>query len=127
MPGEENGVADALNRLDKLLSHRSRLGICVLLSRHTALSFSRLRDLLGETDGNLGAQLKKLEDSGFITVKKEFVKRKPVSWYSITGNGRKKLSAHLEAMEELAGMQLTGRGLKNSEFPDQHHGNLSET
>ena len=107
MPGEENGVADALNRLDKLLSHRSRLGICVLLSRHTALSFSRLRDLLGETDGNLGAQLKKLEDSGFITVKKEFVKRKPVSWYSITANGRKMLSDHLDAMDELAAMQLT--------------------
>lgn len=106
MPDEGNGIPEALNQLQKLLSHKSRLGICVLLSRHTALSFSRLKELLGETDGNLGAQLKKLEDSGFISVRKKFMKRKPVSWYSITEEGRAKLSLHLEALTKLAFMQL---------------------
>jgi DNA-binding MarR family transcriptional regulator len=105
MTGEESGVAEALNRMNKILFHRSRLGVCVLLARHSALSFSRLRELLNETDGNLGAQLKKLEEAGFIYVKKEFVRRKPVSWYSITEGGRRNLSAHLEAMDKLAGMQ----------------------
>ena len=87
--------------LDPLLQHRSRLGALALLSGADALTFSRLRDLLQETDGNLGAQLRKLEDAGYVAVKKEFEKRKPVSWYSITPIGQKALKKHLRAIEML--------------------------
>lgn len=90
-----------LDRLDPLLQHRSRLGAMVLLSGVDALSFSRLKTLLEETDGNLGAQLRKLEDAGYVSVKKEFADRKPVSWYAITVTGRKALKIHLGAMEAL--------------------------
>jgi DNA-binding PadR family transcriptional regulator len=73
----------------------------VLLSGADAISFSRLRGLLDETDGNLGAQLRKLEDAGYVAVKKEFVERKPVSWYALTPRGRKALKDHLAALEEI--------------------------
>jgi len=46
-----------LDGLDDLLEHRSRLAACVLLSKADQLSFSRLKQVLDETDGNLGAQL----------------------------------------------------------------------
>ena len=92
---------NGLDRLDALLQHRSRLGAMVLLSGADAISFSRLRTLLDETDGNLGAQLRKLEDAGYVSVKKEFVERKPVSWYALTPAGRKALKAHLAALEAL--------------------------
>ncbi len=52
-----------LAALDTLLDHRVRLAICVLLSRYDRLSFSRLKELTGETDGSLGAHLRKLEDA----------------------------------------------------------------
>jgi DNA-binding MarR family transcriptional regulator len=65
-----------LQSLDPLLEHRSRLGCCVLLSRHDALSFSRLKEVLQETDGNLGAHLRRLEDHGYLTVRKEFIDRR---------------------------------------------------
>jgi DNA-binding MarR family transcriptional regulator len=102
----ESGAAGAGNgkplpQLDPLLQHRSRLGTLVLLSNADALSFSRLKTLLEETDGNLGAQLRKLEEANLIAVNKEFVERKPVSWYSLTAAGRKALKAHLGAMEAL--------------------------
>src|SRR5437870_9988644 len=87
----------SLNGLDPLLQHRSRLGACVLLSTSDALSFSRLKELLGETDGNLGAQLRKLEDAQYVAVKKEFIARKPVSWYSLAPAGQRALRAHLAA------------------------------
>ena len=103
MPIDEGALRRTLNTLGGLLSHRTRLGICVLLSRHTALTFSRLKEILEETDGSLGAQLKKLEDEGFITVKKEFIRRKPVSWYSITEKGRLALEGYLEAVAKLRG------------------------
>lgn len=98
---DSNGIKDALNNLNKLLGHRARLGICVLLARHTALSFSRLKELLEETDGSLGAQLRKLEDNGFISVKKEFKNRKPVSWYCLTETGQIGLERHLDALTQL--------------------------
>jgi DNA-binding MarR family transcriptional regulator len=87
--------------LDPLLQHRSRLGAMVLLSNTDAMSFTRLRELLNETDGNLGAQLRKLEDAGYLSVKKEFAGRKPISWYSLPAPGRKALKRHLDALQEV--------------------------
>lgn len=98
---DDTDIKNALDNLSKLLGHRARLGICVLLARHTALSFSRLKELLGETDGSLGAQLRKLEDEGFITVKKQFKNRKPVTWYRLTDDGQSGLEKHLDALEQL--------------------------
>ena len=93
--------ANGLEQLDPVLQHRSRLGACVLLSTVDALNFSRLKTLLDETDGNLGAQLRKLEEAQYVTVKKEFVDRKPVSWYALTDTGRAALKRHLAGMEAL--------------------------
>ncbi len=87
-----------LGALDRVLEHRVRLAVCVLLTRYDRLSFSRLKTLTDETDGNLGANLKKLEDEGLVTVTKEFVDRKPVSWYGITSKGRKTLKIHLDVL-----------------------------
>ena len=94
-------MREDLERLDRLLEHRVRLAVCVLLSRYERLSFSKLKELTDETDGNLGANLKKLEDEGYLTVVKEFVDRKPVSWYAITPRGKKALKAHVEGLGKL--------------------------
>ncbi len=99
-----------LDGLHKLLEHRLRLGICVLLARQDRITFSRLKELLGETDGNLGANLRKLEDHGLIRVHKEFLARKPVSWYSLEVAGRTALAEHLAALSQLIQeAQLTDR------------------
>lgn len=91
----------SIEALDPLLQHRSRLGAMVLLSTSPELPFSRLRDLLGETDGNLGAQLRKLEEAGYLKATKAFIERKPVTTYSITKSGHAQLKAHLDAMAKL--------------------------
>lgn len=100
---ETDEVLARLGAIDRLLEHRVRLAICVLLSRYDRLSFSRLKELTGETDGSLGAHLRRLEDEGYVTVRKEFVERKPVSWYRLAAAGRKALAAHLEALGGLIG------------------------
>lgn len=94
-------VVERLGAIDRLLEHRVRLAIAVLLSRYDRLSFSRLKELTGETDGSLGAHLRRLEDEAYVTVKKEFVDRKPVSWYRLTAAGREALSGHVEALAAL--------------------------
>jgi DNA-binding MarR family transcriptional regulator len=92
---------DVLAGLDPLLQHRSRVAAAVLLSRHGTLSFSRLRELLDETDGNLGAQLRKMEDAGYFDSRKEFVDRKPVTWYRLTPRGKRALTEHLDSLKRL--------------------------
>jgi DNA-binding transcriptional ArsR family regulator len=93
--------AGALPVLDKLLEHRVRLAIAVLLARRDALSFSRLKELLGETDGSLGAHLRRLEEAGYVDCEKEFVARKPVTWYRLAPAGRRALARHVEGLERL--------------------------
>lgn len=94
-------VAAGLDALDKTLEHRVRLAVCVLLSRYDRLAFTRLRELTGETDGSLGAHLRRLEDEGYVRVKKEFVDRRPTTWYSLSARGRSALNNHLAALEKL--------------------------
>ncbi len=87
--------------LDRLFEHRVRLAICVLLSRYKMLNFTRLKELLEETDGSLGTHLRKLEEAGYATVKKEFHDRRPVSWYALTAVGSRALSTHVESLQNL--------------------------
>ena len=91
-------VLESLDGLDKLLEHRLRLALCVLLARDDSLSFTRLKQLTGETDGNLGANLRKLEDNGYLRVRKTYTQRRPVTWYSLQTKGREALQRHLSAL-----------------------------
>jgi len=99
----DKGPWPGLDGFQKVLGHRSRLGICALLARNDELSFSRLKELLAEKDGSLGAQLRKLEDADYISVRKEFQDRKPISWYQLTPTGKHRLEAHLVALSGLLG------------------------
>jgi DNA-binding MarR family transcriptional regulator len=99
-----------LDEWDGLLQHRSRIGAAVLLARHDQLTFSRLRALLDETDGNLGAQMRKLEDAGYVAVRKEFQDRRPVTWYGLTARGKRALSQHLGNLERLIEQARRTRG-----------------
>ena len=104
-PSEEGGGKGAfreeLEGLDRLLEHRVRLAVAVLLARHHELPFARLLELTGETNGNLGANLRRLEEAGYLEVRKEFVRRRPVSRYRLNRKGRAALRAHVAALDRL--------------------------
>ena len=100
-PVDESNDWSGFDGFDKLLEHRVRLAACVLLSRNDRLSFVRLRELLGETDGSLVAPLRKLEDTGYVKVDKAYEGRKPVTWYSLPRKGRDVLRNHLDALRSL--------------------------
>lgn len=90
-----------LDRLDPVFEHRVRLAIAVLLARQDAISFSRFKAELDLTDGSLGAQLRRLEDAGYIGLKRDFVRRRPVTWYHLTRAGRAALQVHLDALRAM--------------------------
>ena len=91
----------ALEQLDPAFEHRARLAIAVLLARHGEISFAAFKEQLQMTDGNLGAQLRKLEEAGIVSLRRDFVERKPVTWYALTKDGRKALDTHLKALQSL--------------------------
>lgn len=88
----------ALAGLDAAFEHRARLAIAVLLARHGEISFARFKQELDMTDGNLGAQLRRLEDEGHLLLRRDFVARKPVTWYALSKTGRQALERHLSAL-----------------------------
>lgn len=73
----------------------------VTLGPDEEVDFTYLRNLLEVTDGNLGAHLRKLEESGFITVNKLFVERKPRTFISASTEGRKVFNEHVTALESI--------------------------
>ena len=99
-PADVEGLEE-LGLLQGLLEHRVRLAICVLLSEHDAMSFRRLKQVLGETDGSLGTHLRKLEDSEYLAVEKSFRDRRPVTWYELTEAGRSNLKRHVANLARL--------------------------
>ena len=61
---------------------------------------------LALTDGNLGAQLRRLEDAGYLALRRDFVERKPVTWYALSKPGRKALGTHLSALRAVIGSEM---------------------
>ena len=92
---------DELESLNGLLEHRLRLAICVLLSKHDAMSFSRLKQVLAEMDGSLGTHLRKLEDAGYLAIDKTYRGRRPVTWYHLTSDGQTRLTRHITNLTRL--------------------------
>ena len=85
--------------LDPLLSSELRFYIVTVLAMYQTVDFNFLKQELDATDGNLSVNLTKLEEAGYLTVKKEFVGKKTRSSYTITPEGLTRLSAHLDTME----------------------------
>jgi len=95
-----------LPELNPVIHGKLRLALLSLLSGVDEAEFTWLRAKTGATDGNLGAQLMKLEEARYITVEKRFVQRKPQSLYRITDAGRAALTEYVQALKQLLGAAI---------------------
>jgi DNA-binding PadR family transcriptional regulator len=93
----------SLPELNPVVHGRLRLALLSLLSGVEEAEFTWLRAKTEASDGNLGAQLLKLEEAGYVKVEKKFVLRKPQSIYRITEAGRQALAEYVEALKQLIG------------------------
>jgi DNA-binding MarR family transcriptional regulator len=90
--------------LNELIHQSVRLRIMsalVSLEAGRRLEFSVLRELLGTTDGNLGAHLRKLEEAGYVEITKTFFQRKPRTLLQATDVGRTAFLEHVRALEDV--------------------------
>ena len=94
-------MKEILKDLNKAFENKTRLGIMSALVVNEYLDFTALKELLEVTDGNLASHLKSLEKSGYVTLQKEFLNRKPNTRYAVTAEGRTAFKKHIKAIEQL--------------------------
>ncbi len=96
-----------LPELNPVIHGKLRLALLSLLAGVEQADFTWLRDKTGSTDGNLGAQLLKLEEAGYVAVEKQFIERKPRTFYRMTGAGRQALAEYVRALKQLLGNSMS--------------------
>lgn len=87
--------------LDDTVHQRVRLGILAVLAEADKADFGYLKETLELSDGNLSRHLRVLEEAGFVAIEKGYENRRPRTWVKATKQGRKALSDHLAALQEL--------------------------
>lgn len=92
--------------LNPVIHGKLRLALLSLLTTVEEAEFTWLRARTGSTDGNLGAQLAKLEEAGYVAVEKKFVQRKPQTLYRMTEEGRQALADYVHALKQLLGSSI---------------------
>ena len=106
MPEPVPESAIELPDLNPVIHGKLRLALLSLLSTVEEAEFTWLRAKTNSTDGNLGAQLLKLEEAGYVEVEKKFVLRKPQTLYRMTGAGRQALTEYVQALKQLLGSAI---------------------
>ena len=93
--------ARTVERLDRLIHERIRLGIVSALAVNEELSFRELKDVLRTTDGNLSIHARRLEEAGYVACVKSFADRVPRTTFRLTAVGRRALERYLAHMDAL--------------------------
>ena len=88
-------------QLDDIIHSRIRLAIISVLITVEEAEFKFLKEKVKATDGNLSVHLKKLDEAGYIFVKKEFVNKKPVSTYRLSKKGIQAFQIYVAKLESL--------------------------
>jgi DNA-binding MarR family transcriptional regulator len=89
---------------NEVIHQTVRLRIMAILAgvpEDEAIEFTRLKEMLKVTDGNLGAHINTLEKVGYIEVLKDFVGKKPRTRVLITPVGRLAFDGHVAYLRQV--------------------------
>ena len=89
---------------DEVIHQSLRLRIMAALNAlppSIGVEFSKLKQLTGATDGNLGAHIETLARAGYVAVDKAFVGKKPQTTVSATATGRAAFARHVATLQEI--------------------------
>lgn len=102
MTNDLRGLAD----LDRTIHEPARLLIVTILSTVESADFLFLQREAGLTKGNLSAHLTKLEEVGYLEIKKTFKGKLPLTVCKLTKSGSKALAQYRQQMVKF--MSTTG-------------------
>ena len=90
-----------LASFDRLVHEPARLAILTALSACQKADFVFLRNLTGLTKGNLSSHLSKLEQGELVAIEKTFEGKHPVTYVSLTGEGREALKSYWKRFDHV--------------------------
>ncbi|WP_407357958.1 transcriptional regulator [Microbacterium sp. LTA6] len=93
-----------MTELDPVIHAQARLRIVAALATlqpADSITFPRLQELLDMTAGNLSTHLRKLEDAQYVQVEKTHKARTPVTYVSLTRQGRRAFEDYTETLRAL--------------------------
>lgn len=93
-----------MDQPDPIIHQSARLKIMAALkalSPREQLEFMRLKAIVRATDGNLGAHLVTLEQSGYLEIEKDFVGKKPRTRVRLTKTGRRAFENYIAFLREI--------------------------
>ena len=97
----ESKLSAKYNEINQVIHNPSRLLILSILELLDYADFKYLLNETGFTKGNLSSHMTKLETSGYVSVKKEFKNKVPVTTYKLTKDGLKELVKYRALMRML--------------------------
>ena len=100
-PEAENEDLRPLAGIDRVVHEPARMMILACLTAVESADFLFVANQTGLTRGNLSSHMSKLEESGLVEVKKEFVDRIPRTLLSITKKGHDAFRAYKRNMTQV--------------------------
>lgn len=87
------------NDLNPILHSQLRLAIVSLLVSEEQADFARIKEVTKATSGNISVQIQKLEQAGYIVVKKSFKNNYPNTELTLTANGLQAFEEYVQALK----------------------------
>lgn len=100
---EQNPEENPLVGIDPLIHAPARLMVITYLYVVESLDFVYLKRVSGLSWGNLSTHLTKLEDAGYVSIKKTFQDKKPHTMIQLTELGRKAFREYKDDMQQVLG------------------------
>ncbi|NUS09576.1 MAG: transcriptional regulator [Nonomuraea sp.] len=95
-------MTDRPPALDEVIQHPTRLTVMAFLSGCLEAEFGAVRDYAEISDASVSRIVSALQEAGYVGVRKGYVGKRPRTWLSLTGEGRRALTAHLDALQAIA-------------------------
>ena len=107
------------NTLERLFHEPNRMAILsALCAAGDPLSFTELKALSGQNDGNLSRHLKALEEAGVIRISKTFVGVKPRTTVTLTDKGLRRFDDYLSALSDVLKKARKAMATDRQKSPD---------
>lgn len=91
-----------MSDLDRVIHEPARLRIVALLSGAKEADFLFLQRETGLTKGNLSSHLVKLEEAGYVQIKKTFRGKIPLTLARLSAQGRSAFQSYRKSMNGLS-------------------------
>jgi len=89
-----------LAEVDRVVHEPARLMILMVLYGLEGADFTFLLNATELTWGNLSSHVTKLEEAGYVKVKKDFVGKKPRTMVQLTETGRRAIDSYRKTMQD---------------------------